>query len=228
MEMVFVPGGTFMMGSDPDADPNASDDELPQHEVTLDSFWIDRTEVTNAMYAQCVTDGDCEESAFADDADYNGASYPVIGVSWFDAENYCQWAGGRLPTEAEWEYAARGNDGRLYPWGNQVPTCELAQFNACSGNTVEVGSFSPAGDSWVEAADMAGNVWEWVADWYDSDYYENAPANNPTGPESSDRKVLRGGGWRYYSQILRVAYRGYYTPGSRLDSVGYRCVQPPG
>ena len=186
MVMVYVPGGTFMMGSDPTVDDNAMSDEQPQHGVTLTGFWIDRTEVTNAMYRNCVTDGECFESRFANDSDYNGNNYPVVGVSWYSADTYCKWAGGQLPTEAQWEYTARGTDGRLYPWGDDLPTCDLAQFRGCDGGTVSVGSF-PDGSSWVGAMDMAGNGWEWVSDWYGP--YTTTAATNPTGPESVDYKV---------------------------------------
>lgn len=223
MEMVFVPGGTFQMGSDPAQDPNAGDSEQPQHAVTLAAFWLDRTEVTNSLYAQCVKAGQCDASRYATNSIYNGANLPVVGVNWKDADTYCQWAGGQLPTEAQWEYAARGTDGRLYPWGNESPTCALAQIAGCKGDIVSVGRFSPAGDSWVGAADMAGNVWEWVADWYDD--YSNTPEKNPTGPLSGDYKVLRGGGC-YYS--IRAACRNIYQPGNANGGVGFRCVVPAG
>jgi formylglycine-generating enzyme required for sulfatase activity len=211
MVMVYVPGAEF-----------------PQHEVTLSSFWIDRTEVTNTMYENCVADGACQASSYADDSNFNEADYPVVGVSWNDADTYCAWVGGQLPTEAQWEYAARGDDGRLYPWGNELPTCDLAQFSGCGSLTVPVGSFSPAGDSWVGAADMAGNVWEWVADWYDSDYYEISPADNPTGPASGDYKVLRGGSWNRNPIYLRVATRVNADPDLRPGNFGFRCAVPPG
>ncbi len=221
------------MGSDPDIDNNASSNEQPQHEVTLTEFWIDRTEVTNAMYENCVADGVCEESSAINDNRYNGDNYPVVGVSWYDADAYCKWAGGQLPTEAQWEYAARGEDGRLYPWGDETPTCSLARFRECSGadestiTTVSVGSFSPEGDSWVGAADMAGNVWEWVADWYDSDYYDTSPLENPTGPASGTSKVLRGGSWGDGSVNLRVAGRVGVNPGFPLRRSRFSLCRPP-
>lgn len=226
--MVHVPGGTFLMGSDPTKDTNALSAEQPQHQVTLSSFWIDYTEVTNAMYAVCVSNGICTPSSRANDRNFNGNDYPVVSVSWYDANNYCQWIGGRLPTEAQWEYAARGNDGRLYPWGNDTPTCALARYNSCDGRTVPVSSFSPAGDSWVGAADMAGNIWEWAADWYDRSYYQISPANEPTGPTSDTTKVLRGGSWFNNAASLRVANRSYSDPDNRDSSIGFRCVVPLG
>jgi formylglycine-generating enzyme required for sulfatase activity len=151
----------------------------------------------------------------------------VVGVSWYDADTYCEWAGGQLPTEAQWEYAARGNDGRLYPWGDETPTCDLAQFIGCEGDTVRVGNF-PDGNSWVGAMDMAGNVWEWVVDWYGSDYYENSLTNDPIGPTSGTWKVLRGGGWYNNSILLRAAYRVFVDPAYHTVDVGFRCVVPPG
>ncbi len=239
MVMVYVPGGTFLMGSDPAQDPDAASDEFPQHEVTLSPYWLDKTEVTNAMYAACVAAGVCAASSYANDNDYNGAAYPVVGVSWNDADAYCAWAGGQLPTEAQWEYAARGDDGRLYPWGNQF---DGALANFCDSNctlshrdpnvndgyalTAPVGSYAPGGDSWIGAADMAGNVWEWVDDWYAA--YENTPQTDPSGPESADYKVLRGGSWHDDPRYLRAADRVYYSPTNRDVVIGFRCVVPPG
>jgi formylglycine-generating enzyme required for sulfatase activity len=158
MVMVYVPGGTFQMGS-ADEDP----DEQPVHSVTLNGFWIDRTEVTNAQYAHCVGDGICIAPVGSDSSthdSYYGVSefddYPVIFVNWNRADTYCQWAGGRLPTEAEWEYAARGPDGNVYPWGNDAPHDTLLNYHQNIGDTTEVGSY-PGGASWVGAMDMAGN-----------------------------------------------------------------------
>jgi len=225
MTMVYVPAGSFLMGSAAD-DPEAEADEQPQHEVTLDGFWIDRTEVTAAQYALCVAAGDCTGGTGSGD-------YPVYYVNWNDAYGYCTWAGGRLPTEAEWEYAARGPQANRYPWGEEAPACELAQFSSCDGDTVPVGSL-PAGRSWVGALDMAGNVWEWVRDWYNSDYYENSPATNPAGPSEGDYKVLRGGGWtgssRYVRSADRIATRPgvryIFQPEDRNVYFGFRCALP--
>ncbi|MCA9712820.1 MAG: formylglycine-generating enzyme family protein, partial [Myxococcales bacterium] len=156
MVMVYVPAGSFLMGS-LGSDPDAENDELPQHRVALDGFWLDRTEVTNFQYGRCVADGDCRESSYADDADWNGRQQPVVGVSWDDAVAYCAWAGGQLPTEAQWEYAARGPESLKYPWGNDAPDETLLNYSLSVGGTTEVGSY-PAGASWVGALDMAGNV----------------------------------------------------------------------
>jgi serine/threonine-protein kinase len=225
--MVYVPGGTFMMGSD-DSDEDADNNEKPQHEVSLDSVWIDRTEVTNAQYEICVAEGACNASSYVDWPTFNGDTHPVVGVFWESADNYCRWAGATLPTEAQWEYAARGTDDRIYPWGNTPPTCELAQINTCVGTdirTVPVGSLSPGGDSWVKAADMAGNVWEWVADWYDE--YSSLQQTNPTGPEGGYAKVLRGGSWADGQRSLRPTNRSYNGLGNGDYYTGFRCVVNP-
>jgi formylglycine-generating enzyme required for sulfatase activity len=235
--MVYVPAGEFEMGStDAEVDDAMQlcdeyhggcdrgwfEDEQPAHAVELDGFWIDQTEVTNAQYALCVADGDCEESGYADDGDYNGDDYPVVGVDWYNAAAYCQWAGARLPTEAEWEYAARGPQGHTFPWGKDAPTCQLAQCGACSGRTVPVGSL-PDGASWCEALDMAGNVWEWVADWYGD--YPSGRQVNPTGPSSGADRVLRGGSWVWNPNYVRGAHRREGTPGYGHSDRGFRCAR---
>jgi formylglycine-generating enzyme required for sulfatase activity len=239
MTMIYVPARTFQMGS-AERDLYAAGHEKPPHQATLDAFWIDKYEVSNAQYARCVEAGACQKSAFVDDAAYNGADYPVVGVSWQDAADYCGWAGGRLPTEAEWEYAARGPDEPIYPWGD---TFDGKRTNFCDVNcslgfenesyddgyerTAPVGSF-PAGASWVGALDMAGNVLEWVNDWYAGDYYANSPRQNPRGPETGDYKVLRGGSWGNAEGDVRAAYRYRVNPDVRSARFGFRCVLEPG
>jgi len=231
MTLVYVPAGSFLMGNARNDIGNP--DEKPAHEVALDAFWIDQTEVTNAQYNRCVGAGVCEKSFYADDPAYNGAEYPVVGVSWFDASTYCAWAGGRLPTEAEWEYAARGPDASLYPWGNEPPTCELAQFGegyvsgntnrqaGCDGKMIPVGTL-PAGASWVGALDMAGNVSAWVEDWYQG--YPGATFNIGFG---ETYKVERGGSWS--GADVRAAHRSERWPGSHSgDHAGFRCAVSPG
>jgi len=220
MVMVYVPAGEFEMGS-----MEGEDNEQPVHTVAVDGFWIDQTDVTNAQFALCVAAGACDPPAksrsythgsYYGNSAYDG--YPVIYVSWRQAADYCEWAGGRLPAEAEWEYAARGSDGRTYPWGNSAPDCGKANYSGCVGDTTAVGS-CPAGASWCGAQDLAGNVWEWVADWYESDYYSVSPYSNPPGPASGTSKVLRGGGWPHYWYAVRVAVRNDNNPVRRITTL---------
>jgi formylglycine-generating enzyme required for sulfatase activity len=212
-----------------------NDDEKPVHTVALDVFRLDRTEVTNAQYRHCVEAGSCEESSFKDDDKFNGDNQPVVGVTWEDARSYCQWAGGRLPTEAEWEYAARGAEGRTFPWGNEFDGTRLnycdvnCEYDWADGKvddgyarTAPVGSY-PAGANWCGALDLAGNVWEWVADWYGS--YPPGRQVNPAGPASGDTRVLRGGSWADEASFARCAYRFGVGPDSRDDGGGFRCAR---
>ncbi len=222
MNFVYVPAGQFIMGS---ADGEGDGDEHPQHVVYLDAYWIGQTEVTNAQYQQCVAGGACDPAGCMNDDDLDKPDQPVVCVSWVDAKAFCEWAGLQLPTEAQWEKAARGTDGRIYPWGNEEPNCTKAQYWGCDGKTITVGS-KPAGASPYGALDMAGNVWEWVADWYSEDYYANSPDRNPAGPESGDWRVLRGGSWNYYPVNVRAASRNGLLPGNRNDYVGFRCAAP--
>ncbi len=218
-EIVYVPAGEFIMGSD-----EGDSDEQPVHTVYLDAFWIDKYEVTNSQYRKCMEAGACDvpsDTTYYDNADY--AEHPVVYVSWNDALAYCQWAGKRLPTEAEWEKAARGTDGRTYPWGEGID-CDHAQYDECGGQTVPVGSRSK-GASPYGALDMAGNVWEWVADWYDSGYYSQSPGRNPPGPDSSEFRVLRGGSWDDVAHFGRGAYRAGSDPRLRGNFVGFRCAR---
>nr|NIN64075.1 SUMF1/EgtB/PvdO family nonheme iron enzyme [Anaerolineae bacterium] len=259
MVMVYVPAGEFEMGSDDDEVDYALqlcndyfgdcerewfEDEQPVHIVALDGFWIDRTEVTNGQYRRCVEAGACDppaESGSSTHDSYYGHSayddYPVIYVSWHQAAAYCAWAGARLPTEAEWEYAARGPQGRVFPWGDEFDGTRL---NYCDANCEEdwadetvddgyadtalVGSF-PAGASWCDVQDLAGNVWEWVADWRDSDYYDRSPSQNPTGPSSGEYKVLRGGSWNSVPHHVRSANRLGHDPDCTINLVGFRCAR---
>lgn len=190
MVMILIPSGTFIMGSS-----EGEKGEQPEHEVYLDNYWIDKTEVTNAMYYECVKGGGCEEplsDGFIAPKDHltnqDRAKYPVVFISWVNAEKYCQWVNRRLPTEAEWEKAARGSDKRIYPWGNEPPNLELLNSNQYHGDLMPVGSF-PKGASPYGVLDMAGNSLEWVADWYDEYYYEISPATNPTGPTIGNFRV---------------------------------------
>jgi len=215
MVMVYVPGGTFQMGS---TEGNA--DEQPVHPVTLDGFWIDQTKVTNAQYARCVEEGECNIPP-----QLGSDEYPVVDVSWNDATTYCGWAGGQLPTEAEWEYAARGPDGHIYPWGNDPPDDTLLNYNGNVGNYTKVGSY-PKGQSWVGAMDMAGNVLEWVNDWYAS--YPSGPQVNPAGPASGQDRVLRGSYFYVVEEIVRAARRDHEPPDYHHFLIGFRCAVGPG
>ena len=225
MLMMDVPAGEFSMGS------TEIPDARPVHTVTLDEYWIDQTEVTNGMYGKCVTAGICNPPIVSGSSfrtSYYGnsqfANFPVIYVSQNDASAYCAWAGGRLPSEAEWEKAARGTDGRTYPWGASPPTCSLANFQGCVNDTVAVGSY-PSGASPYGVLDMAGNVWEFVIDWYGETYYSQSPASNPLGPATGDGGyvVLRGGSWNVSKDFLLSAYRLDDGPGNQYPNFGFRC-----
>jgi len=243
MPLLYVSEGEFLMGSNEDEDPYFWGAEGPAHDVYVDAFWVYQTEVTNAMYQQCVAEKACpkplrNESRTVEDYYINEryADYPVIQVNWVDATAYCVWAGGRLPTEAEWEKAARGTDGRTFPWGDTGLTPELASFcgSNCLGQEREridddyieiapVGMF-PAGASPYGALDMAGNVWEWVFDYFEPLYYVSSPYDNPRGPLNGDRRVIRGGSWFNPLDGLRTAARTSLPPRDGLDTVGFRCV----
>jgi formylglycine-generating enzyme required for sulfatase activity len=214
--LVYVPAGEFTMGSD------SQSDEQPIHKVTLDAFWIDKTEVTNAMYAKCMDAGRCKlpsDTTHYDDSNY--ANHPVVYVSWDQAIEYCAWAGRRLPTEAEWETAARGENASVYPWGNETPNNGLLNYNSAVGDTTEVGTY-PDGASAYGALDMAGNVWEWV-----SSLYQSYPYDAKDGREdlsSSDARVLRGGSLYDLDYLVRSAYHGRVDPGNASYNLGFRCA----
>ena len=233
--MCLIPAGSFWMGCNSAVDNDCDSDESPYHEVTLSGYYIDKTEVTVDDYADCVTAGACTAPSTASSYcnwEVSGkGNHPVNCVNWSQAGEYCTWAGKRLPTEAEWEKAARGTDGRKYPWGNEDATCEYAVMDDGTGNgcgtdsTWEVCGKSPAGDSPYGLCDMSGNVWEWVSDWYDSGYYTNSQASNPTGPVSGPTRVRRGGGVDS-AHYLRASFRHYYNPSDYNDYLGFRCVRP--
>ena len=225
-EMVLIPAGWFLMGSDKKTDRLAYLPELPQRKVYLDAYEIDKFEVTTVQFLKFVL---ATNRSPLIDWRYDGGNFqdtmtahPVMHVSWFDADGYCKWAGKRLPTEADWEKAARGTDGRKYPWGEQWDASRANSTDSKLGKTVAVGSY-PSGASPYGAQDMAGNVWEWVADWYG--YYQRSPERNPQGPDSGTFKVLRGGSWNGIPFALRTAIRSNGTPVSRDYYVGFRCAR---
>ena len=215
-EMVEIPAGEFAMGTN-----EFGRDEGPEHVVFVVDFWIDRFEVTNVEYRLFVAITGHDPSAFADSIGFNAARQPVVGVDWFDARDFCAWAGKRLCSEAEWEKAARGDDGRIYPWGNVTPDPTKLNFNGHLGKPATVGSF-PEGESPFGVADLSGNVWEWVADWYRVDYYRNSPQQNPKGPESGGLRVMRGGSWVNGAPAVRVQERGRLKAKWQGDAIGFR------
>jgi len=268
VEMALVPAGCFMMGASEDeenyavaeldAQPEWLDDEQPVHEVCFDDpFWIDVYEVTNQQFANFLNNqGNQEEGGvtWLDSIDEDVhivesggtwepesgfADHPAIELSWYGAQAYCEWQEKRLPTEAEWEYAARGPDNLIFPWSNEF---DGSLVNFCDSNCTESWADSGQDDgyertapigtykdnvSWVGAYDMSGNVWEWVADWYDEAYYSVSPGTNPPGPNSSPegRRVLRGGSWVDLADILRAAHRYGITPDNSLSYRGFRCAR---
>jgi formylglycine-generating enzyme required for sulfatase activity len=255
MVMVLVPAGAFLMGS-PEGDYNAGPDERPQHEVTLSAFYMDKYEVNVAQFAAFLTElggyerlcgsFDCglprqragftsyiiEEREGEEPRRYVALegfeNYPANHVSWYGASSYCQWVGGRLPTEAEWEYGARGTDGRLYPWGDELPNLFLAVFNSEAFEDLKPVDALPDGASPYGVLAMAGSMWEWVGDWYDENYYGESPAENPTGPNAGSEKVARGGAWpnNNLADRVRSANRSANAPDFVSSAVGFRCVVP--
>jgi formylglycine-generating enzyme required for sulfatase activity len=256
MTLVYVPAGQFEMGS------NEDEWARPVHRVALDAFWIDQIEVTNAMFSAFLNEQgnqveqgvswleagaghrgigyghiSANDGVFLPQAGYE--DYPVIEVSWYGAAAYCSWAGRRLPTEAEWEYAARGPQARDYPWGDtfdgrRANYCDVnctydwreTIFDDGSAQWTSVGSY-PDGASWCGALDMAGNVWEWVSDWWSEDYYAQSPMDNPQGPDSGTLHIARGGSWFDEGRVARAFRRKGLTPSSyRMHWVGFRCAVP--
>jgi formylglycine-generating enzyme len=267
-DMVLVPAGAFWMGSQAEdiqirineckksVRPENRDkceewfkDEGPQRQVFLDAFYIDRYEVTNALFERFVTRNSHRTTAEAEgwgwvfrpgDGKWDKvkgatwrapdgpgttapAAHPVVQVSWSDAEAYCKWAGKRLPSEAEWEKAARGVDGRRYPWGEEW-TSSRSNGDLAVKATRPVGSYA-VGVSPYDIHDMAGNVFEWVGDWYDADYYRKGGDRNPPGPTSGQQRILRGGGWHSRPIALRAASRGSGVADFRYNYVGFRCAK---
>ena len=233
VRFIRIPPGWFLLGSDGEKDPLARGDEVPQTDAHQPGFWMSQGEITNKEYALCVETGVCSVPAlrpagptnhFGDPA-YD--DHPVVGVDWYQAQGYCEWIQGRLPTEAEWEKSAGGAASLIYPWGNDAPACDRANgiLDGCSasGNTKPIGSY-PLGISPYGLFDMAGNVREWTQDWYTADAYLNASQFEPSGPDKGDKKVVRGGGFNDFQENLRTASRWAYEPERDFDDVGFRCV----
>lgn len=247
-KMVYVPAGEFTMGSD-----EGFSDQQPVHTVYLDSYYVGKYEVTNAEYAaylnKALDTGEIQasdstvikegnelldlDSPFCEISFKNGSfevdtekeNCPVIEVNWHGAVAYCEHYDMRLPTEAEWEKAARGMDARSYPWGDGSPTPSHCNFNRNIGHPISVGQYSPDGNSPYGCCDMAGNVWEWCNDWYDADYYSISPANNPQGPSSGSGRIIRGGSWYSYERLCGTTYRSKNTPGSSFNNLGFRVAK---
>lgn len=224
MKMLRVPAGAFTMGTNliPSWDPS-----WPAHEVWLASFWIDQTEVSNRQYALCVSAGACKPPNERNP--YYGnwlfAEFPVVYVTWMQANLYCKWADRALPTEAQWEKAARGESGQNYTWGAARPSATLANFENVLGMPVGVMRY-PSGASPYGALNMAGNVREWVADWYDPKYYPSSPLVNPLGPESGASRSLRGGAYDDNESQMIVWQRFAHNPASPGINRGFRCATP--
>jgi iron(II)-dependent oxidoreductase len=231
--MATVPAGWFLMGSDPKVDRAAGPQELPQHRVYLDAFEIDKYEVSNVDYLRFVLATGMDWPQFWRESPFpeKAALHPVINVTWHEADAYCRWAGKRLPTEAEWEKAARGEDGRVFPWGDE-PAGWIKSNIAHSGSKrgfkypplANVNRYD-RGVSPYGIYQMAGNVSEWVADWFAPEYYRRGENQNPTGPESGDIKVFRGGSWNEDPEVARSAGRNGGEPNRRSYLTGFRCAQ---
>ncbi len=232
--MASIPATSFAMGCTP-TDASCASDESPQHNVSLSTFAIDTAEVTVAQYKACYDAGTCTAPANSSSSCLWGKtgkdSYPINCVTWAQASAFCSWTatGARLPTESEWERAARSTDGRLYPWGSSAPDCSLANFTpaagTCFGSARPDGSF-PSGNSADGLKDLAGNVREWTGDWYDTNAYTSASASNPTGPATGTLRVVRGGGYADADTGIRAGARLPLDPTTNSAALGFRCARP--
>ena len=236
---VLIPAGEFFFGCDPQHNGGFEclPDELPLQKQYLETFAIDKFEVTNVQYARCVAAGACEEPVYTysatRDSYYDNpafANYPISGISWNEAYAYCTWVGGRLPTEAEWEKAARGETMRAYTWGDEEPSCELANsrddcMGTCVGDTAPVGSY-PLGASPYGVMDMAGNVWEWMMDYYVHDYSGHLINLDPLTEGVVYKRIIKGGSFDYNSYTMRIAYNSDHNENEHKISFGFRCMRP--
>ncbi|MCL4530507.1 MAG: formylglycine-generating enzyme family protein [Chloroflexi bacterium] len=216
--LVAVPAGPFIMGD--------SGTDNYQHTVTLGAFWIYANKVTNQQYAACVAQGQCTPPNQIDNLGYNdfaSRNDPVVGVTYNQAAAYCNFVNGSLPTEAQWEKAARGPDGNQYPWGKDDPSCDLLNFNNCVGQSTDVTKY-PKGKSYYGAFDMEGNVFEWVADWYDALYYKSSPSQDPAGPDTGGMRVIRSSSYRSNPGQVAAYTRFFTSPADHRRDLGFRCV----
>ncbi|MBM3234953.1 PKD domain-containing protein [Candidatus Poribacteria bacterium] len=237
-EMILIPAGEFIMGS---AEGVGNDDEHPQHKVYLDDFLIGKYEVTNQQYAEFLNaigknNDDAGHMFVKIDMTFiryknqiykavkGWEDYPVVGVSWYGANSYAEWEGGRLPTEAEWEKAARGSDGREWPWGNLWEAANCNSWESGPHSPAPVGSY-PMGASPYGVNDLTGNVYEWLADWYQADYYKVSPLRNPKGPDSDEFRVLRGGSWAELANKCRPTIRFGQSPINGDSDFGFRIAK---
>lgn len=248
-EEILIPHGQFVMGNN---DKECQCYEYPAHSILLDSFYIDKYEVTNYRFKEFIdANGYCDSTYWTpvgwrfrqklnllqpkywDDENFgiNQPNKPVVGISWYEASAFAKWAGKRLPTEAEWERAARSTDKRPYPWGSEKPDGERCNFGYIFGSTLNsstkvAGSYE-LGKSQDGLYDMAGNVSEWCNDWYNTDYYSKSPKENPQGPQYGDFKCLRGGSWYLYARFMKVTARDFGEPETRTNFTGFRCARTP-
>ena len=222
LEYVRIPPDPFQMGAVV-GDYDATDDEKPRHPVSISKgFWLAKSPVTVAAYKRFAEKNGAKmpPNAPGFNGNWNREDHPIVKVTWNEAVGYCQWAGGRLPTEAEWEYAARGGKSWLiYPWGSEI---YKDNANYDGDGTSPVGSYPANG---FDLYDMAGNVWEWCSDWYKENYYSQSPDRDPQGPSSGTARVLRGGSWYLSPEFLRASYRYRAPPGGRLNGIGFRCAR---
>lgn len=247
-DQVFIPAGPFLMGNSKES---SLSDQAPVHQVYLDAYYIDKYEVTVREYERFIIANGYRKRKFwtkegwdyiqqnqvqgylstghpyavgVNHKLYSGPNQPVIGISWYEADAYCRWAGRRLPTEAEWEKAARGQEGFLYPWGNEMNFANISHLVTNGKRTIPVGSLS-GGASPYSVMDMAGNVWEWCSDWYDESYYSRSPPQNPQGPTTGAYRILRGGSWGSTRLQLQSTYRSYNNPVHKDFNIGFRCAK---